>query len=77
MTEFTPQNRLDSDTEGRIWGVSTKVRGVGELIKQQEPSSLFSSDGAYGIGSILIDLADELDAIKEPERQEPVPSPAS
>lgn len=55
--------KLGLESEGKLWLISTKIRGVGELIKQQDPSSLFTNEGAYGLGSILTELADDIEHV--------------
>ncbi len=46
-----------------VLAISLKIRGLGELIRQQNSSALFDDETNQGIGLLLTDLADALAAI--------------
>lgn len=54
------QPNADMPITGVVWSVSHKLRGIGELMKCQQGSCPTS-----GIGSILLELADQLDDVED------------
>ena len=55
MTNDPPWNGL--------YLLSCKVRGLGELLKGSKPEALFTEDAAFGLGALMIELADEASSI--------------
>ncbi len=51
---------------GSLWLISCKLRALGELIKAQNGEPAFEQpDVNYGLGTILIEAADEIDGIRD------------
>lgn len=49
----------------QLWVIVTKLEGIGSLLNCYNGEPLRGEGAAYGLGSILFDLADELQSIRE------------
>jgi len=60
------ESHKPSSIPGDIWSISNKIRGIGELFRSFNSNLPIDSDEAYvGIGSILVELADALNEIRD------------
>jgi len=48
-----------------LFGLACKLRGLGELLKSSKPEMILTEDAAYGIGSLILEVADSVSGVLE------------
>ncbi len=62
-----PCNQPDAQMESSdcdLFEIAHKLRGIGELLKNQSREALLSQDSTYGLGIILEEIADKIVFLK-------------